>query len=78
MLYALKAFTLKYGCSRGGAIYVKDGKPLPFEDKGRNEILTVRMKDGKFETAFRPVRPIPPAEESFEQMWKRFRNRNER
>ncbi len=76
MLYSLKAFAAKYGCSRGGAVYVKDGAPLPCADAGRDEILTVRIRDdGKFETAFRPVRPIPPAEESFEKMWKRFREK---
>ena len=75
MLCCMEAFAARYGCSRGGALYQKNGEILPYADKGMDEILTVRLTNGKFETAFRPVRPIPPPEESFETMWKEYRER---
>lgn len=73
MLESMRAFAARYRCSRGGAVYTENGNLLPYAETGKEEILTVRLQEGAFKTAFRPVRPIPPEEESFETMWKKYR-----
>ena len=73
MLESMRAFAARYRCSRGGAVYTENSSLLPYAEPGKAEILTVRLNDGLFETSVRPVRPMPPEEESFETMWKKYR-----
>ena len=75
MLESMIADARTLGCSRGGAVCLAGGQMLPFRAKDTDRICTVRLEGGRYVASRRPVRPIPPEEQSFELMWKRFRER---
>ncbi len=77
MLYSCGDFYRAEGVSRGSAIYT-EGAALDFRlSDGADErtIRGIRMRDGRFETFSRPVRPLPETDDSFEVIWKHYRER---
>ncbi len=89
VLTAMVVHAKRYGCSRGSALYT-DGCgeapiylddtfsfTLPSSDDHRKEIGEVTLENGKFESYYRRVRPIPREDKSFEAVWRRYRGEND-
>ena len=75
MLYTAEAFG-----SRGSAFVLCGGDftdlaPLPENEAGRGQIVTVQKTEGDLSVATVPVRPIPARELWFEKAWAEFRAR---
>ncbi|MBQ7474505.1 MAG: FAD-binding protein [Clostridia bacterium] len=84
VLYAMIDYAGKIGASRGSALYTDEGGVLP---GCREEIFRMRKEDvsargsvqevvfdgERFSASWRPVRPIPPEDGFFENVWRRYR-----
>ncbi len=82
MLAALESYWERYGASRGSAAYLPEPPAgevsLTFAARGKDEIQEVRATDGGFAVAYRPVRPLPPIDTCFENVWREYRERQTR
>lgn len=67
-LAAMLDYADRCGISRGSALYkdIKNTKPTDL-------IQHVRLSNGKWQTNWRSVRPIPESEDCFENVWKQYR-----
>jgi len=87
-LAAMADFAEKNGRSRGSALYRNDSGSLPLtgvprelaflpDDGSLNGLVQeIYYNNGQPEATWRKVRPIPPVDESFELVWKIFRESN--
>ena len=82
MLAALGSYWERCGASRGSAAYLPEPPAgdvkLTFAACGKDEIQEVRMADGGFAVAYRPVRPLPQIDTCFENVWRVYRERQAR
>jgi succinate dehydrogenase/fumarate reductase flavoprotein subunit len=80
-LSAMLDYCEKIGASRGSALYVaEDGVRYPIasgEALCTDRIQTVRIEDGECHIAWRRVRPLPTADDCFENVWRAYRERTE-
>ena len=87
VLTAMIDYAERSGASRGSALYtdprgdLRDGfeeifRMSPEDVSLRERVQTVTMTDDGFEVSWRPVRPIPPEDGFFENVWREFRERN--
>lgn len=72
---AINHYIKEGGESRGSYLIKQNGAdenfldgPDPFGDS----VQELRLKDGKFQVRWRPVRPIPPRDLWFENVWKEY------
>ena len=84
-LTAMADFAAKSGRSRGSALYRNSAGTMPLpglpaelsflpDDGSLNgRIQEIQSENGKPAVTWRDVRPIPPIDESFEVVWKAFR-----
>ncbi len=75
-------YTAKKFGSRGSGFVLSGGnfmdrKPAAEDVRGREQIVTVRKKDGAVITECVPVRPIPERNLWFERVWDEYRNRTD-
>ncbi len=81
VLTAMKEFSA-HGFSRGGAVYISDRENpldfLPCSDKLNNKIQVINYKNGEFDAEMRDVRKIPEESQSFEKVWKKYREKTEK
>jgi len=87
-LSAMADFANQSGRSRGSALYRNKAGTLPLpglpdelaflpDDGSLNgRIQEIKTENDKINVSWRDVRPIPPADESFEVVWKNFREAN--
>lgn len=85
MLTALLDYAEQVGLSRGSSLYTDEHGRLPkgLEERFRfaydgarpaaDRIQSVRMADGVCTAAWRPVRPLPAADDVFELVWQGYR-----
>lgn len=78
VLTAMKEFSA-YGFSRGGAVYINNRENpfdfLPYSDKCNNKIQVIQYENGEFYVTMRDVRKIPEESQSFEKIWKEYRDK---
>ncbi|MCL2478342.1 MAG: FAD-binding protein [Treponema sp.] len=87
-LSAMLDFTAKSGRSRGSALYHNKSGMLPLpglpeelaflpDDCRLNaSVQEIKLEDGKPVVSWRAVHPVPAADESFELVWKNYREEN--
>ena len=80
---AMLEYCREYGTSRGSAFItgekISDDKKCTLSENipGKDEIYTVSYNEKKVNIQKRKVRPIPPEEDAFENVWKEYRkNKN--
>ena len=83
MVAALEEYHGRFGASRGSAVYVNEipaGSlpPVTLAEGGREEIQQVKRTETGYAGTRRPVRPLPETDPCFENVWRAYRERQER